>query len=145
MFESFFESSLISASITVFLNAFTMRFASDPITVIDVRSFISDTMLHNTFAFDDRFANATFVDGSIRQYQTSVLIICLSSLEISFVIAAIGKDAFAFALRESFLPWSLIVRLIMCDEICLVLIVVVAIVRVLNCVKNDLHSLVRAS
>ena len=132
MLETFFESPLVFASIPVFLNSFTVRLACDPITVVDVRPLISHTMPHNSFALDDRLANATFVDGSVGQYQFSVLIVSLSSLEISFIIAAIREDAFAFALRECVLPRSLIVRLIMRDEICLELIVVVAIVLILN-------------
>lgn len=76
-----------------------MRFACDPITVVDVRSLISNTLPHSAFALDDRLPNATFVGGSVGQYQKSVLIISLSSLEISLIIAAIGEDAFTLALR----------------------------------------------
>lgn len=89
MFESFFESSLVFASIAVFLNPFSVRLACDPITVVNVRPLISHILLHNAFPLDDRLANRTFIDGSVSQYQQSVLVISLSSLEISFIIATI--------------------------------------------------------
>lgn len=61
------------------------------------------------------------VGGSVGEDEVTFLVVGLSALEFSFVVAAIGEDADSLPMRQPSGPWTTVVCLVVDDQIRLVL------------------------
>lgn len=116
-FVSSLEVSFVFAAVSILLLSVTIRLAILPIPSIIIRIPLSDPMLHLSFPFNDRSFNIPLIHRSIRQNQIPFHILRLSLLKPSLIIRSITEDTDAPTMRQSLIPLSSIVGLLMMDEV----------------------------